>query len=133
MQTRLLAFLHETERSIRAGKPEPAPSASWETTRSVNYSLGLAKLTLGAKAACGQTAAMGSVLLQSFKLADSTICLKATLSWHGADSEVTHPIFAKPLLDWESEASLLAEAWISGPSEAVSEIHHEESALLAAG
>jgi hypothetical protein len=133
MQTRLLAFLHETERSIRAGKPEPAPSATWETTRSVNYALGLAKLTLAAKTGTGPATPQGSVLLQSFKLADSTVCLKATLSWGGAEMDVTHPIFSKPTLNWEAEASRLADAWICGPAEQAAEIRHEESILLAAG
>lgn len=135
MQTRLLAFLSETERAVRAERPEPAPGAQWETTRSVNYRLGLARLTLGARTASGELRPMGGLLLQSFELADQTVCLRATVTWQNSGSEISHPIFAKPLLDWGAEAERLATVWMSGPPAAIlaSPVEAAEPALLAAG
>jgi hypothetical protein len=115
MQTRLLAFLSDTEKAIRAQKPEPRPGEAWDTSRTVNYSLGLARLMIGFRDAAGSFTQMGGVLLQSFQLADGSLCLKALLTWKGSESEVSHPVYEKPELEWEPEAGRLAAVWVEGP------------------
>jgi len=130
MQTRLLAFLAETERAVRVGKPEPLPGSQWEAARSVNYGLGLARLSLGARSISGEHVA--HLLLQSFKLADGTVCLKANLAWTEAGAELSHPIYSKPSLDWGAEALRLAAVWLSGPTAKPLPIS-ETPELLAAG
>lgn len=132
MQTRLLGFLVEIERAVRAERPQPMAAAEWETARSVNYGLGLARLTLGARTSTGELHALGGILLQSFRLADGMVCLRATLTWQDSGSELSHPIYAKPLLNWDSEASRLASTWMSGPSSKPASID-ETPELLAAG
>ena len=132
MQTRLLAFLAETEHAVRAEKPEPMAGATWETARSVNFGLGLARLTFSARRSTGEHVLLGGLLLQSFKLADGTVCLKATLTWHDSESEISHPIYAKPLLDWKAEAERLAAVWMAGPAPRQIEVA-EVPELLAAG
>ncbi len=132
MQTRLLAFLAETERSIRTGKPEPREGATWQNLRSVNYRLGLARLALAARDSSGLITPMGTVLLQSFKLADGSVCLKANLTWQDGGSESTHSIYAKPKVEWEAEAGRVAASWLAGPSAKEAALH-EAPALLAAG
>jgi hypothetical protein len=72
------------------------------------------------------------VLVQEFKLADGTHCLKANLSWQESDAEVAHPIYAKPHLDWQHEAAQLAAAWTAGPPAKVTPLV-DEPELLAAG
>ena len=132
MQTRLLAFLAEIERSIRAGKPVPRQGAAWENLRSVNYRLGLARLALAARDPSGDLTPIGTVLLQSFKLADGNVCLKASLAWQEGASESSHSIYAKPEVEWEAEAIRTAAAWLSGPAPKEAPLH-EPAALLAAG
>ncbi len=132
MQTRLLAFLAETERSIRAGKPEPREAAAWEILRSVNYRLGLARLALAARDASGVVTPMGAVLLQSFRLADGNVCLRANLVWQEAGQEASITIYAKPDLEWQAEAERVASAWLAGPV-AKDTALHETAPLLAAG
>ena len=132
MQTRLLAFLAETERSIRAGRPEPQPGATWENSRSVNYRLGLARLSLWARAASGELSPLGTVLLQSFKLADGNVCLKANLTWQEGGIEISHSIYAKPEVEWEAEAGRVAAFWVAGPASKDAPLQ-EPPELLAAG
>lgn len=137
MQTRLLSFLAETEQAIRAEKTEPRTSCSWDNSRSVNYSSGVARMAFGARESSGDTRPLGGLLLQSYELADETICMKATLSWEDSDMQFCLPIFAKPLLDWDAEAKRLAETWLAGPTPAgtarpIAQLH-EEPELLATG
>jgi hypothetical protein len=132
MQTRLLAFLAETERAIVAERSEPRPESVWEASRSVNYVQGLARLTLGARDRAGSVRPLGSVLVQLFKLADGTPCLKAHLTWPESDAEIAHPIYSKPTLDWTIEATQLAAAWLAGPPGRVTPISQEPD-LMAAG
>ncbi|MGA2691982.1 MAG: hypothetical protein ABSF76_06415 [Opitutaceae bacterium] len=132
MHTRLLAFLEETQRAIVAGRPRPLPDADWHTSRSVNYRLGLARLALGARDKTGKVAQLGSVLVQAFKLADESLCLKANLAWQENDAEIAHPIFANPHLNWGHEAIQLANTWIAGPPAKVTPMSHEPE-MLAAG
>jgi hypothetical protein len=132
MQTRLLAFLAQTERSIRTGKPEPRDGATWENLRSVNYGLGLARLALSARDSLGVMTPMGAVLVQSFKLADGNVCLRANLTWQDAGAESSLSIYAKPAVEWEAEAGRVAASWLSGPAAKEAALH-EPTPLLAAG
>jgi hypothetical protein len=131
MSTRLLSFLNDVERTLR-GSGAPIPGESWETTRSVNYHAGLARLALSAKTEAKVRQTLGSVLLQSFNLADGSICVKVFFSWTGNSSEVIHAIYSKPGLDWSAEAQRVASLWIEGRSKA-SEMATADESLAVAG
>lgn len=113
MHSRLLSFLSDIERSLAADDPSPE-DGSWESSRSVNYHLGLARLTLAVRTADGLKP-RGSILLQGYQLADGTPCLKAALSWSGSESGAVHAIFSKPDINWTSEARKVAAEWMAGP------------------
>jgi len=113
MATRLLAFLSDIERALSVEQPLPS-GGSWDNSRSVNYELGVARLAIASKRGDESTSS-GTVLLQSFRLADGTISLKATLNWEGSQAASVHSIFAKPALEWSTEARRIASAWRSGP------------------
>jgi len=114
MQTRLLAFLTEIETCFLARRPELRPGQGWELGRTVNYDLGLARLTFVDRRS--PDPASTSVLLQSFALADGCLCLRATLNWGETSESVVRSVYAKPGLDWDAEAEQLAEAWSAGPT-----------------
>ena len=114
MHYRLLSFLSDFERALQADDPSPDDGA-WQTTRAVNYRCGLARLQLNVVQAGQAPQPRGTVLLQSYKLADGTPCLKAQLAWAGAEPTALHSIFAKPGCDWKSEARRLAAKWMAGP------------------
>lgn len=98
---------------------DPAPlDGQWETSRTVNYHLGLARLTLNVRTATG-VVPRGQVLLQGYQLADGTPCLKAALSWHGTDRGSAHAIYSKPDVNWTSEARKVAAEWMAGIPEIV--------------
>jgi hypothetical protein len=59
----------------------------------------------------------GTVLLQSFLLADGSVCVKATLSWEGSAVQPVMSVYAKPGLDWAAEASRVAAVWFAGPTQ----------------
>lgn len=132
MHTRLLSFLSDIERALAADDPSPE-DGTWETSRSVNYHQGLARLTLGVRTATGLKP-RGSVLLQGYQLADGTPCLKAALSWYGTETGAVRAIFSKPDLDWTREARKVAAEWMAGPpaDTAASEVA-EPAELAAAG
>ncbi|MBA4138135.1 MAG: hypothetical protein C0518_12535 [Opitutus sp.] len=113
MHTRMLSFLSDVERALAADDPAP-DDGSWETSRTVNYHLGLARLTLNVRSAAG-VAPRGTVLLQGYQLADGTPCLKAALNWHGTESTNTRAIYSKPDINWTSEARKVAAEWMAGP------------------
>lgn len=127
MHTRLLSFLSDLERAVAADDPAPL-DGSWETSRTVNYHLGLARLNLNVRTATG-VIARGSVLLQSYQLADGTPCLKAALAWTGTENAVTRAIYSKPDTNWTSEARKIAAEWMASVPEVVAE---EATATLAA-
>ena len=79
MHTRLLSFLSDIECALAADDPAPSDGC-WETTRTVNYNQGLARLVLGVRLPDGKTESRGNIMLQSFLLADESTCLKAVLS-----------------------------------------------------
>lgn len=126
MHTRLLSFLSDLERALAADDPAPL-DGSWETSRTVNYHLGLARLNLNVRTATG-VIPRGNVLLQSYQLADGTPCLKAAMAWAGTEHAVTRAIYTKPDTNWTSEARKIASEWMAGIPEVVA----EESATLAA-
>jgi hypothetical protein len=134
MATRLLSFLTDIEKSLLAelGMLEGPP---WETSRTVSYHQGLARMTLAQRSATG-VEPKGGIFLQSFVLADGSQCLKASLSWLDSTATQVISVYAKPQVNWRMEAATIANAWISGPpaQDAVTEApaSHSASDLLAA-
>lgn len=117
MHTRLLSFFADFERALAADDPAPL-DGSWETTRTVNYHLGLARLNLNVRTG-GNLVSRGQVLLQSYQLADGTPCLKAALSWVGTENNVTRAIYSKADVNWTSEARKVAAEWMAGIPESM--------------
>jgi hypothetical protein len=115
MHTRLLSFLSDIEQALAADDPAPAGGA-WDAARTVNYHLGLARLMLHVRPAeGGKVEPRGTILLQSYQLADGSPCLKAALSWHGSAANVMRAIYAKPDVNWTGEARKVAAEWLAGP------------------
>jgi hypothetical protein len=115
MSTRLLSFLNTIEQALMADDPEPQGGA-WANTRTINFHLGLARLALGTTHERESAKTLGGIVLQSFALADGSICLRATLSWagHDSDTDVTRSVFDKAGVNWQGEARQIAAAWLSG-------------------
>jgi hypothetical protein len=114
MHSRLLSFLSDFERALRADDPSPE-DGEWQASRAVNYRNGLARLQLNVILPDRTCKPRGIVLLQSYKLADGTPCLKAQLGWAEGEPTAIHSIFAKPGCDWKMEARRLAAKWMAGP------------------
>jgi len=114
MHSRLLSFLSDFERALLADDPSP-DDGTWQTSRTVNYRNGLARLQLTVRLPDGGNKPRGGVLLQSYNLADGSACLKAHLSWTGTEASTMHAIFTKPGNDWKSQARRLASEWMAGP------------------
>lgn len=114
MQSRLLSFLSDFELTLLADDPSP-DEGIWQNNRTVNYRNGLARLQLNVRGTDQTVTPRGSVLLQGYQLADSTPCLKASLSWTGTEGASVYAIFPKPGKDWKGEARRLAAAWMAGP------------------
>ena len=113
MSPRLLSFLADIERALEADDPSPRGGV-WENTRTVNYAQGLARLTLGSRSDVNQVQPSGTILLQSFQLADSSVCLKIFLRWAGSETEVSHAIYSREEVNWTTEARQLASTWLNG-------------------
>jgi hypothetical protein len=131
MHSRLLSFLSDFERAILADDPSP-DEGTWQTSRTVNYRNGLARLQLSVQMPDRSLKPRGSVLLQSYNLADGTACLKAHLGWCGTEATSLHAIFSKPGNDWKSEARRLAANWMGGPPAAAVPATVEEPAVAEA-
>jgi hypothetical protein len=134
MATRLLSFLADIEKSLLAelGMLEGLP---WETSRVVSYHQGLARMTLGQRTIKG-VENKGTIFLQSYLLADGSQCLKASLSWVDSAATQVIAVYAKPQVNWRSEAASIAAAWTSGPpaqDSSVEDTIEEAAALVAAG
>jgi hypothetical protein len=114
MHSRLLSFLADFERALLADDPSP-DEGTWQTSRTVNYHNGLARLQLSVQMPDRSVKPRGSVLVQGYRLADGTACLKAHLGWAGSDASVIQSVFSKPGSDWKSEARRLAAHWMGGP------------------
>jgi len=130
MSTRLLSFLNDIENALRAGDA-PVPGDGLETARSVNYHSGLARLAVSAKTDAKVRQTLGAVLLQTFSLADGSLCLKVFLSWTGTRSEMIHAIYAKPGIDWKNEAQQVASLWLDGRAKATEMVHADEALAVA--
>lgn len=115
MHTRLLSFLTDFQNALLADDPAPADGGTWECGRMVNYQLGLARLTLAVCLPSGGREDRGTVMIQSYALADGTSCLKAMLGWAGRKDTRGLPIYAKPDVDWRREARQVAAEWMAGP------------------
>ncbi|MDB6093968.1 MAG: hypothetical protein JWM32_1530 [Verrucomicrobia bacterium] len=113
MATRLLSFLHSIEQALLAN-PAARTGGTWETQRIVNYKQGLARMTLTPIAAATD-AFGGTIFLQSFVLADGSICLKANLGWDGSEAAAQVAVYSKPEVDWLAEARQIAQVWLAGP------------------
>jgi hypothetical protein len=114
MPTRLLSFLNDIEQALLTASAAQA-GLSWVTSRMVNYHHGLARMTLTPPAGGDSAQMRGSIFVQSFELADGSICAKASLNWHGSDSFPVIAVYAKPEVDWQAEASRIASIWLAGP------------------
>lgn len=105
MAPRLLSLLTLIESSLSQNE---APSvAKGRPMRTVNFNKGLARLTFNDGS--------GSILLQSFTLADGQICVKAMLEWAGAAKPGVQSVYPKEEFNWLGAAHRIAEAWMDGP------------------
>ena len=134
MSQRLSSFLSSIAAACQCDEPSPN-GGSWDISRTINYRLGLARLVLSSRSPEQGVQPMGSILLQSFVLADGSPCVKATLSWTENATTAAHAVYAKPDTNWEAAARLMASEWLAGapesklvavPAEAVEE--HEQLA-----
>lgn len=114
---RLLSFLSEIERALLAESPV-VDGGAWETTRMVNFHAQLARLSLTARAAAELPVSGGTIFLQSFALADGSLCLKATLNWRDSEAQPVIPVYAVPGLNWKLAASRIASTFLEGPTSA---------------
>ncbi len=131
--TRLLSFLADFERTLLADDPAP-DEGTWQNSRTVNYHNGLARLQLAVQMPDKAVKPRGSVLLQSYNLADGTPCLKAHLHWTGSETPTLHAVFTKPGSDWKSAARKLAAQWMAGaPVVAALSVPEPEMAAAAVG
>lgn len=128
----MLSFLADFERALLADDPSP-DEGTWQTSRTVNYHNGLAKLQLTVCMPDKNLKPRGSVLLQSYNLADGTACIKAHLGWAGSESTLVYAVFSKPGCDWKSEARRMASQWMAGPPVAPVMIAEEPLAAAAVG
>lgn len=128
MHTRLISFLTDIENAMAADDPSPS-EGSWVNSRTANYNLGLARLLIGVRLPEGKLESRGAVMLQSYQLADGSICLKATLTWTGSESKTTQSIYAKPSTNWSSEARKVAAEWMAGAPAVAETIAMESTSL----
>ena len=111
---RLLPFLSDIERALIAQSPV-VEGGAWETHRMVNFHYGLARLTVTARAGAELRLSSGTIFLQSYVLADGSLCLKASLNWNGSDALPVFSIYPSSTLNWKYEASRIAATWLQGP------------------
>ncbi len=111
---RLLSFLSDVEKSLIAESPV-VDGGAWDSIRMVNFSHGLARLTLTPRPAADLPYPGGSIFLQAFVLADGSLCLKANLSWKGSEAFPVLAVYSTPSTNWKLEASRVASAWLEGP------------------
>lgn len=114
---RLLSFLSEIERALLAESPV-VDGGAWECTRMVNFHAHLARLSLTARPSAELPITGGTIFLQSFALADGSLCLKATLNWRDSEAQPVIPVYAIPTLNWKLAASGIATTFLEGPSSA---------------
>ena len=83
-----------------------SPAVQARTQRTVNFHKGLARIVFGDGS--------GSILIQSFVLADGQICIKAALGWAGSDATGTHALYPSDDYDWHAAAQKIAQQWEAG-------------------
>ncbi len=123
---RLLSFLSDIERALVAESPV-VEGGAWTSHRMVNFQQQLARVTLTAHPSAELPVTGGTIFLQSFALADGSLCLKASLTWHGSESATTVAVYDTPGLNWKLEASKIASAWLEGPRETATTTHLDTS------
>lgn len=126
---RLLSFLSDIERALQAESPA-AEGGAWETTRMVNFHHGLARLTVTPRPGTELPCNGGTVFLQSFSLADGSVCLKASLNWKGSTALPVIAVYSTPKLNWKLEASRIASAWLEGPPANITELSSSMNELV---
>jgi hypothetical protein len=115
MATRLLSFLSDIEKAlIKESASNMGPA--WEYARMVSYHNRMARLTITPQKGSEAGTPAGTVFLQSFRLADGSPCLKATLGWDGSTSSSVVSVYSKPEVNWNAEAARIASAWLAGPA-----------------
>jgi len=127
---RLLSFLSDIERSLLAESPA-VDGGAWRTTRMINFQQGLARLTLEPSPGVELPTGSGGIFLQSFSLADGSLCLKASLSWKDSEVQPVMSVYSTPTMNWKLEASRIASAWLEGPPAAIVTTPEELSPLVA--
>jgi hypothetical protein len=138
MAIRLSSFLSSVERGLAADDPV-LKGGTWETNRTMNYNIGLARLSLGVRPGQDPAELLGAIMVQAFDLADGSTCLKVSLSWAGRSdaADCARSIFEKSTVDWSAEASQIAATWLAGPpaKAEIAKLHIAEPAevLAAAG
>jgi len=128
---RLLSFLTEIERSLLAESPM-VEGGAWEITRMVNFHSHLARLSLTARPGAELPIAGGTIFLQSFALADGSLCLKATLNWKDGEAQSVISVYAVPSLNWKLAASGIASKFLEGPGAlaSITTLTHSDGAQL---
>lgn len=111
---RLLSFLTEVERAILTESPV-IDGGAWESSRMVNFQQRLGRIFLSGRSPATAPFPGGSIFIQAFVLADGSQCLKATLGWKDTACTSSLAVYSKPDLDWRTEASRVAAAWLEGP------------------
>ena len=111
---RLLSFISDIEKALIAESPV-VDGGAWESSRMVNFHHGLARLTLNARPGVELATTGGTIFVQSFVLADGSLCLKASLNWKGSDALPVVSVYSTPSTNWKLEASRIAMTWIEGP------------------
>jgi hypothetical protein len=116
MAIRLSSFLASVERGFAPDAPV-LKGGSWDTSRTLNYNVGLGRLALGVRPGQDLVEPLGAILVQAFDLADGSTCLKVSLSWSGREdaADCARSIFEKSTVDWSAEASQIAATWLAGP------------------
>lgn len=117
----LLTFLSEIGDSlIKQSVADMGPT--WEISRVVNYHHGLGRMILTPPAGADESQMRGAIFLQTNTLADGSLCLKASLNWHGTEQLSTITVYSKPGLNWRSATKQIAASWLAGPPSAVAPV-----------
>ena len=123
---RLLSFITEIERALVAESPA-IDGGAWDSARLVNFQQQLARLSLTARPGAELPVTRGTIFLQSFALADGSLCLKTSLNWNDNNAPVTIAVYATPGVNWKLEASRIASLWLEGPRAVAAPTLHEMS------
>lgn len=128
---RLLSFLTEIEKALLAESPM-VEGGAWNLTRMVNFHSHLARLSLTGRPGAELPVTGGTIFLQSFALADGSLCLKATLNWRDSEAQSVIPVYAVPSLNWKLAASSIAMAFLEGPAAtaSITTLHSEAESPL---